>query len=97
MASAKQITRVVPVEKVTVAYDVAPDGAELKLTHREAQALAHALSCVGGDPRTTARRHIDAISTALQAAGYLYTDILDEVEQATGLQRYSPEGRLSTG
>lgn len=65
MAKAIPITR----ELVTTA----PDGVTLQLTQDEAQTLTEILASIGGDPRTTARRHAQAISSAMQSAGYHWT------------------------
>lgn len=59
-----------PIQRTEYVTKDIPDGVILSLTDNEARALTCLLSCVGGDPRTTARAFADNVRYALQDAGY---------------------------
>lgn len=49
-------------------------GATLKLNEEELWFLVDVLSCIGGDPKTTRRKHQRAIYRALEAEGVEWQD-----------------------
>lgn len=56
---------------------VKPQGVTLELTMDEAQTLRDVLAKVGGSPRVSRRRHIAALSKAMEDAGIYYGDLQD--------------------